>query len=257
MENSYGLIQLFNDGGFMMYPLLLSSLLGFGVIFAKLYVFWVARRGSATILEDTIEDARANRLSEALDRTQSTPGPVAAILLTGLNRIREGRDPADVEKSMESTGKIELGFLERGLVILATVATVAPLLGFLGTVWGMIEAFGAIEIAGQVEATLVAAGIKIALITTAAGLIIAIPINVAYNYFVTVIDGFIVQMETANADMVNYMWDTVGGAEMATAGAGGGTARVAGGTQTRPLSGDMQSDVLADRPSADATDRHN
>lgn len=256
MENSYGLIQLFKDGGFMMYPLLLSSLLGFGVIFAKLYVFWVARKGSKTILSETIEDARANRISEALDRAQATPGPVAAILLSGLNRIVEGRDPADVEKSMESTGKIELGFLERGLVILATVATVAPLLGFLGTVWGMIEAFGAIELTGQVEATLVAAGIKIALITTAAGLLIAIPINVAYNYFVTVIDSFIVQMETANADMVNLMWDTVGGAGMAGATAGGGTARVAGGTQTRPLSGDMQSDALVDRPSVDATDRH-
>src|SRR5690606_27564411 len=117
------------------------------------------------------------------------------ILIAGLNRLREGRDMEEVEKGMDSTGKIELGFLERGMVLMATVATVAPLLGFLGTVWGMIEAFAAIEAAGQVEATLVASGIKIALITTAAGLTIAIPVNMAYNYFVTRIDQLILDMD--------------------------------------------------------------
>src|SRR5690606_17666442 len=123
---------------------------------------------------------------------ENTPGPVAAILLAGLNRIRERRRAEEIEQAMDTAGKIELGFLERGMVVLATVATVAPLMGFLGTVWGMIAAFAAIEIAGQVEATLVASGIKIALTTTAAGLIIAIPINIAYNYFVTRIDQLII-----------------------------------------------------------------
>src|SRR5690606_33280721 len=115
------------------------------------------------------------------------------------NRVRDQRPVDEVKQAMDSAGKIELGFLERGLVLLATVATVAPLLGFLGTVWGMIEAFGAIEAAGQVEATLVASGIKIALITTAAGLLIAIPINIAYNYFVTRIDQLIVDMDEASS----------------------------------------------------------
>lgn len=258
MENSYGLIQLFKDGGFMMYPLLLASLLGIGVIIAKVYVLWVAHRGSEQLLAEVTEHARAKRLPEALERAQSTPGPVAAILLAGLNRIRDRRSGRDVEQAMDSVGKIELGFLERGLVLLATVATVAPLLGFLGTVWGMIEAFGAIELAGQVEATLVASGIKIALITTATGLLIAIPINIAYNYAVTRIDQLIVDMDEATSSVLNLMWDVFGepAPAAATAGAAGGTAQVAGGTQTRPLTGDTQGTLAPDKDTLKSSDHH-
>jgi biopolymer transport protein ExbB len=194
----------------MMYPLLLSSLLGLGVIIAKGYILWQARRDTRRVLGEVTESARSGRLDEALDYLQKTPGPVAAVLLTGLNRIRARRSGNDIEQAMTTTGKIELGFLERGMVVLATVATVAPLLGFLGTVWGMIAAFAAIELAGQVEATLVAAGIKIALITTAAGLIIAIPVNIAYNFFVTRIDQLIVDMEQGTNTVLNLLWDVFG-----------------------------------------------
>jgi biopolymer transport protein ExbB len=213
---SYGLIQLFHDGGFMMYPLLLASLLGLGVIIAKAYILWVARRDTDRVLTDVSEMARSGRLDEALAYLENTPGPVAAILLAGLNRIRERRAGRDVEQAMATTGKIELGFLERGMVVLATVATVAPLMGFLGTVWGMIAAFAAIEIAGQVEATLVAAGIKIALITTATGLTIAIPINIAYNFFVTRIDQLIINMEQGTNTVLNLLWDVFGEGGQAT-----------------------------------------
>lgn len=207
---SYGLIQLFHDGGFMMYPLLLASLLGLGVIIAKLYILAVARRDTNRVLSDVGEMARSGRLEEALTYLEKTPGPVSAILLAGLNRVRDRRAGRDVELAMVSTGKIELGFLERGMVVLATVATVAPLLGFLGTVWGMIAAFAAIELAGQVEATLVASGIKIALITTAAGLMIAIPINIGYNFFVTRIDSLIIDMEQGTNAVLNLLWDVFG-----------------------------------------------
>lgn len=239
----------------MMYPLLLCSLLGFGVIIAKLYVLWVANRDSRNVLVEVDEQARSGHLPEALERAERTPGPVAAILIAGLNRVREGRDAEEVENGMDSTGKIELGFLERGLVLLATVATVAPLLGFLGTVWGMIEAFGAIEAAGQVEATLVASGIKIALITTAAGLLIAIPINIAYNYFVTRIDRLILDMDEATTKVLNFMWDTVGGAPApATAGAHAGTTGAFAGRQEGPLKGDRQATVAPDKDSLKSSD---
>lgn len=193
-----------------MYPLLLSSLLAFGVIIAKAYILWVARRDTDRVLTEVTEMARGGRFDEALAYLQTTPGPVAAVILSGLNRIRDERAGEDVEQAMATTGKIELGFLERGMVVLATVATVAPLMGFLGTVWGMIAAFGAIELAGQVEATLVAAGIKIALITTAAGLIIAIPVNIAYNFFVTRIDELIIKMEQGTTAVMNLLWDVFG-----------------------------------------------
>jgi biopolymer transport protein ExbB len=97
-------------------------------------------------------------------------------------------------------------------------------MGFLGTVWGMIAAFAAIELAGQVEASLVAAGIKIALITTAAGLVIAIPVNIAYNFFVSRIDGLILNMEQGTNTVLNLMWDVFGRREGngVEAGAGAG-----------------------------------
>ena len=256
METSYGLIQLFRDGGWMMYPLLLCSLLGFGVILAKLYVLLVAQRDSRRLLDDVTEQARARRLPEALERAQSTPGPVAAILLAGLSRIRDDAAGDEIEQAMESAGKIELGFLERGLVLLATVATVAPLLGFLGTVWGMIEAFGAIEAAGQVEASLVAAGIKIALITTAAGLLIAIPINVAYNYFVTRIDKLIVEMEQAASTVLNLVWDVFGERTRAVAGAAAGRVPGARRAQSPPRSGDTQGSLASEEGSPERSHLH-
>jgi biopolymer transport protein ExbB len=254
LENSYGLIQLFKDGGFMMYPLLLASLLGVGVIIAKLYVLWIAHRDSERLLADVTEHAQERRLADALERAQMTPGPVAAILIAGLNRVRDQRSSQEVEQAMESAGKIELGFLERGLVLLATVATVAPLLGFLGTVWGMIEAFGAIERAGQVEATLVASGIKIALITTAAGLLIAIPINIAYNYAVSRIDQLILDMDGASTAVIHLMWDVFGERAPVAVGAHGGTVQTTGGTQNRPLSGDTQGTIVPDKDTLKSSD---
>ncbi len=209
--NSYRLLQLFADGGIMMYPLLICSLLAFGVIIAKAFTLYTAHRKSRQLLGRVESLAREGRLDEAIEITENTPGPVAAILDAGLRRIRgAGFKSQDIETAIKSTGSIELGFLERGLVVLATVSNVAPLLGFLGTVAGMINAFGAIERAGQVEATLVAGGIKIALITTAAGLIIAVPVNLAYNFFVSRIDKLIVDMEEGSGAVINLMWEAEG-----------------------------------------------
>jgi biopolymer transport protein ExbB len=113
----------------------------------------------------------------------------------------------ELPRAVSTTGAIELGFLERGLVILATVANVAPLMGFLGTVAGMIMAFASIEAANSVDPALVAGGIKVALLTTATGLAIAIPVNIAYNYFVTRIDGLILAMEQGTQQILNLAWD--------------------------------------------------
>jgi biopolymer transport protein ExbB len=241
---SYGLIQLFHDGGFMMYPLLLMSLVGLGVIIAKVWVLQAARRDTDQFLTEVSDLARERRLDEAMSMAERTPGPVAAIIISGLNRIRENRGGRDVEQAMASTGKIELGFLERGMVVLATVATVAPLLGFLGTVWGMIDAFAAIEAAGQVEATLVASGIKIALITTATGLIIAIPINIAYNYFVTRIDQLILNMEEGTNAVLALLWDVFG--EDTAVAVGHGPQRPPEASQ-RPLGFDTQGTIVPDK----------
>lgn len=218
--NSYTLLNMFEDGGIWMYPLMLCSLFALGVILAKLYMLWAAGRKSEGLQAEVEQLVRAGKLDAAIQLCEETPGPVAAILLTGLTRIRQ-RDltTSDVQQAIKTTGTVELGFLERGLIVLATVSNVAPLLGFLGTVAGMIIAFGEIAEAGQVEASLVAGGIKIALITTAAGLIIAIPVNIAYNYFVSRIDKLIVQMEQGSAEILNLLWAGAGTGALAPAAA--------------------------------------
>jgi biopolymer transport protein ExbB len=206
--SQYKLLTLFADGGPMMYPLVLCSLIALGVIIAKAWTLWLAHKDTKALLGEVEEAARAGRIDEAIRVASETPGPAAAILLAGLKRI-EGKTVAEgeVEQAVSTTGAIELGFLERGLVVLATVANVAPLMGFLGTVAGMILAFAAIETAGDVEPSLVAGGIKVALLTTATGLAIAIPVNIGYNYFVTRIDVLIADMERGTQQILNLVWD--------------------------------------------------
>ena len=187
------LLQMFKDGGIFMWPLVACSILGFAVILVKFVTLQMAKVRTDRLLERVKSLVQAGKMDEAIDLCANTRGPVAAILLTGLHLYASG-DTEHVERAVTHVGRIEMAFLEKGLVVLATIANVAPLLGFLGTVAGMILAFGAIADAGEVDATLVAGGIKVALITTATGLVIAIPVNIAHNWFVAQIDGLITDM---------------------------------------------------------------
>lgn len=208
MGSQYRLLTLFADGGLMMYPLVLCSMIAVGVMIAKFFTLQIAHRGTGRVLREVEELAMAGDIDGAVAVATETPGPAAAILLAGLRRI-QGRklNPGEIESAVATTGTIELGFLERGLVILATIANVAPLMGFLGTVAGMILAFAAIEAAGNVDPALVAGGIKVALLTTASGLVVAVPVNIAYNFFVTRIDQLIVDMEHGAQKILNLAWD--------------------------------------------------
>lgn len=208
MGSEYRLLTLFADGGFMMYPLVLCSMIALGVIIAKLFTLEIAHRGTARVLAQVEETAMTGDIDGAIQIARETPGPAAAILLSGLRRIQSKKlNAGELEAAVATTGTIELSFVERGLVILATIANVAPLMGFLGTVVGMIFAFAAIEAAGNVDPALVAGGIKVALLTTASGLVIAIPVNIFYNLFVTRIDQLIVDMEHGAQKIFNLAWD--------------------------------------------------
>jgi biopolymer transport protein ExbB len=200
-------MTLIRDGGFMMYPLILCSLVAVGVIIAKAWTLWVAHRESRDLLQEIKDMGRRGRLDEAMELAEETPGPVAAIMLSGLRRIEEEHTEGDLQAAINTTGSIELDFLERGLVVLATIANVAPMLGFLGTVIGMILAFGAIESAGQVEPALVAGGIKVALITTAAGLAIAVPVHLAHHFFISRVDQLVADMEQGAQAVLDLIWE--------------------------------------------------
>ncbi|HET9332378.1 MAG TPA: MotA/TolQ/ExbB proton channel family protein [Gemmatimonadota bacterium] len=199
------LLQMFRDGGIFMWPLLACSILGLAVILVKFVTLQMAKVRTDKLLERVKALVRAGRIEDAIELCTNTRGPVASIMLTGLHLYREGQTER-ADQTVTHAGRIEMAFLEKGLVVLATIANVAPLIGFLGTVAGMILAFGAIEMAGEVEATLVAGGIKVALITTAAGLVIAIPVNIAHNYFVSQIDGLIIDMRQGVQAIHDLLW---------------------------------------------------
>lgn len=200
-----GLVTLFVQGGRFMWLLLICSVVAVAVIIERLITLQRARTDVAKLMSKIIGSLHNDGVDGAIKVCESTRGPIAAIIHAGLTRHHLGT--AAIEKAIESAGTIEMSFLERGLIVLASVANIAPMLGFLGTVSGMISAFNAIAAAEQVNAKLVASGISEALITTATGLLIAIPVQAFHNYFVSRIDGFVIEMEESTAELVDTMVD--------------------------------------------------
>ena len=198
------MVNAWNDAGKMAYPLGLCVLVGVGVIIWKFFDIFMKSSATRKILREVDELLAQRRIKEALELTRESDSPAANILYAGLERRDEGTER--VTKAIENQGLIELSKLERGLVVLATLTNVAPLLGFLGTVMGMIQAFQAIEFAGEVDATTVAGGIKVALTTTAAGLAIAIPVSIAHNYFVSRIDHLVIDMEESAQRLIDALF---------------------------------------------------
>ncbi|MGH7481531.1 MAG: MotA/TolQ/ExbB proton channel family protein [Longimicrobiales bacterium] len=195
--------NMWEDGGWMMWPLGACAVAGLILIIWKLFDLSVKSSRTRKVLREVDERLASRDVEGALAVARDSDTPAGRIITAGLERRQEGTER--VMRAIENVGLIEMAHLESGLVWLATLANVAPLLGFLGTVIGMIQAFNAIELAGEVEPTLVAGGIKVALITTAAGLTIAIPINIAHNYFVTRIDRLVIDMEESAQKMVDAL----------------------------------------------------
>lgn len=185
----------FEKGGPVMWPLLLLSVLGVTV---AIWRWWVLSRVNRNV-PGFMKELRARLLKGdvegAIQVCERHPSPVSSMVKAGL--LREGRPKDEIERALEDASAHELAVLEKGLPVLATIAMIAPLLGFLGTVTGMINSFEALASVGLNNPAAVAQGISEALITTAAGLIIAIPIQMIYNYFVTRVNALVRNMEAA------------------------------------------------------------
>ncbi len=205
VDETFGeLVQgLWIDIGGMKWPLLACLIVGIITIIWKFFDLFTKSARTKKILGEVDGLLEDHRIEEALEATRNSDAPAAKILYAGLDRQEEGTER--VMKAIENQGLIELSKLESGLVILATLTNVAPLFGFLGTVIGMIIAFQSIEAAGEVEATLVAGGIKVALLTTAVGLVIAIPVSISHNYFVARIDSLVIDMEESAQKMIDML----------------------------------------------------
>ena len=195
--------ELFVKGGVFMWWLLTVALVGFVFIIERLWTLNRARVNTRKLIGTVITTLRNDGVQAAAEECQKVRGPIAAILYAGLQKADRGRDA--VEKAIGTAGTIEMSFLERGLIWVSSVTTIAPLMGFLGTVSGMINAFEAIAASEQVNAKLVASGISEALITTATGLIVAIPATIGYNYFISSIDRFVIEMEETSAELIEEL----------------------------------------------------
>mgnify|MGYP001430743187 FL=1 len=196
--------QFIQGGWQFMGIVLLCLILGLAVSIERIITLNLATTDTKKLLSD-VDDALKNKggVSAAKEICKNTRGPVASIFTQGLMRASEGIDM--VEKSIISYGSVDMGKLEKGMVWISLFISLAPMLGFMGTVIGMIGAFDAIAEAGDVSPSLVAGGIKIALLTTVGGLIVAVILQLFYNYLVSKIDSLVNNMEDASISLVDIL----------------------------------------------------
>ena len=201
------LVEHFVKGGWAMWPLLLLLIFGVGVAIERFVTLSKAAIDASRFFEDLESALRAAGADRAAEICSETRGPVASVIHAGLVRLHRGLD--HTEKAIENAGAVEMAFLERGMVWLSTVANLAPMIGFLGTVSGMINAFRKIEELGDVEPSAVAGGISEALITTASGLVVGILIQFCYNFFANKIDKIIADMQEQTAAFVDVLAELI------------------------------------------------
>lgn len=199
------LTDKFQAGGIFMWPILGCLIIGLGFCFERFWTLTRARVNTKDFIVNVKKALDEGGVPAAMELCANTRGPVASVFHAGLLRADEGLDAA--EKAIISYGGIEMSFLERGMIWISTFITLAPLLGFTGTVQGMIQAFDAIKEAAQISPAIVAEGISVALLTTLFGLVVAMLLQVLYNYFVSRIDRLVGDMEESSVELIDALYE--------------------------------------------------
>ena len=205
-ENDFHQIikQKFMEGGpAFMGIVLLCLILGLALAIERIIYLNMATTNSKKLLNKVNDALKSGGVNAAKEVCRNTRGPVASIFYQGLDRSDEGLE--QVEKSIVAYGGVQMGLLEKGLSWISLFIALAPMLGFMGTVIGMIGAFDAIEAAGDISPSLVAGGIKVALLTTVFGLIVAMILQVFYNYLISKVDSIVNDMEDASIKLVDIL----------------------------------------------------
>ncbi len=210
-EEDGGLVALhktlktkFIEGGAgFMAATLLCLVFGLALCIERIIYLSLSKTNTKALLADIEEALKNGGIEAALEVCRNTRGPVASIFYQGLSRYNEGVDV--VEKTVASYGGVQLGLLEKNLSWISLFISIAPSLGFLGTIIGMIAAFDKIQQVGDISATVVAGGIKVALLTTLLGLIIAIILQLFYNYILSVIEGLVNEMEDSSISLLDIV----------------------------------------------------
>ncbi len=195
--------KFIEGGAGWMTPVLLCLIFGLAIAVERILYLSLSKINTKKLIADVEAALAEGGIEKAMDVCRNRRGPVASIFYQGLSRYDQGLDV--VEKSVASYGSVQMGLMESGLTWISLFIALSPMLGFMGTVVGMVGAFDSIEAAGDVSPTLVAGGIKVALLTTLAGLIAAAVLQLFYNYIVSKIDGLVVTMEDCSITLVDML----------------------------------------------------
>ena len=198
------LMQKFLEGGWAwMLPILVCLVIGLAVAIERILYLALSTINSKKLVNKVEEALKQGGIEAAKDVCRNTRGPIASIYYQGLDRYDQGLDA--VEKAVVSYGSVQTGQMESGLPWIGLFIALSPMLGFMGTVVGMIAAFDAIQAAGDISPTLVAGGIKVALLTTLMGLIAAVILQLFYNYIVSKIDSLVNDMEDSSITLMDIL----------------------------------------------------
>ena len=197
------MVDFFVQGGGFMWPILIALLFGLAIIGERAYSLINSSSDTDQFFEEVKTIYSDSGKEQAIEFCENSPGPVASIFYAGLSKM--GRTKEEVEKAVQNAGGLEMAFLEKNMIWINSVITIAPMLGFTGTVVGMIKAFEDIKMANDISPAVVAGGISQALLTTAFGLIVAMIMQVAQNFFVSMIDKLILDMEEQSIKIVEYL----------------------------------------------------
>ncbi len=192
-------------GGGFMHPILATLIIGLGFSFERLWTLTRSSLNTKKFIVKVKEALTEGGVDAAMKVCENTRGSIASVFHAGLLRAHEGVEAA--EKAIMAYGAIEMSFLERGLIWINTCITLAPMLGFTGTVQGMIESFDAIALANQISPNIVASGIGVALLTTLFGLVVAMILQTFYNYFISRIDRLVGDMEESSIELIDALYE--------------------------------------------------
>ena len=197
------MVDFFVQGGGFMWPILIALLFGLAIIGERAYSLINSSSDTDQFFEEVKTIYSDSGKEQAIEFCENSPGPVASIFYAGLSKVEKTKE--EVEKAVQNAGGLEMAFLEKNMIWINSVITIAPMLGFTGTVVGMIKAFEDIKMANDISPAVVAGGISQALLTTAFGLIVAMIMQVAQNFFVSMIDKLILDMEEQSIKIVEYL----------------------------------------------------
>ena len=200
------MVQLFIDGGGFMWPILFIFIIGFVFVIERLYHLFKGLSSNEDFAYEVAATVKQSGIDSAKTQCEGAVGPVANLCLSALDRAKLGADEA--EQALDHSGSIEMASMEKNMTWISLCIATAPMLGFLGTVWGMIQAFNDIKMANDISPAVVAGGISVALLTTAFGLVVAVILQIFQNAVLYIIDNQIVTLQKSTTALLHAIKDS-------------------------------------------------